>query len=290
LKCSRLAFAAALLASPAFAQGPADPAPVIAAERAFAARAAEVGVAPSFAEFSAPDAVVFAPDPVDAHALYVSQPKPKAPKEGGSHLAWWPNWAGIARSGDLGFTTGPAEVNGKRTVHYFTVWAKQPDGAWRWVYDGGADSDPSHAAGPGAPVQALPAGDATGLDPGHAFADVQAAEKHLATAALSDSRAAYKAVLAPDARVQGSAMAPATTPAAVDKELATRAPVIAFSPIGGSASKAGDLAWTYGNAMWGSDRGHYVRIWQHRGGAWKLVFDQILKVERPDLPPDPAAS
>ena len=93
--------------------------------------------------------------------------------------------------------------------------------------------------------------------------------------------AALKAVLAPDARVQGSDLGPATTAAAVDRELATRAKVIAFGPIGGGASHAGDLVWTYGDARWAEGRGHYVRIWQRRAGKWALVFDQIIKVSLP---------
>ena len=71
----------------------------------------------------------------------------------------------------------------------------------------------------------------------------------------------------------------AKSPAAVDRELATRARTIAFGPLGGAASKAGDLAWTYGDARWAGGRGHYVRIWQRRAGRWALVFDQIIKVE-----------
>src|SRR5579859_3345194 len=38
-----------------------DPTPVIAAEHAFAARAAEIGVAPSFLEFMTDEAIVFSP-------------------------------------------------------------------------------------------------------------------------------------------------------------------------------------------------------------------------------------
>ena len=67
-----------------------------------------------------------------------------------------------------------------------------------------------------------------------------------------------------------SSIAEATTPDAVAKALATRAKGIDFSPLGGGASKAGDLAWTYGDARWTGGRGHYVRIWQRRGGAWKI--------------------
>jgi hypothetical protein len=259
----------------------ADPAPVIAAERAFAARAAVIGVAPSFLEYMTDDAVVFRPDPLLARAVYGASPPPKLPKDGGTLLNWWPNFAGVARSGDLGFTTGPATIDGKPAgVFYFTVWARQPDGGWKWVYDGGVGADGAAAPGPDAAPLVLPAGDPKPLAPAAAMDQVRAAEIALAARARSDTASAYKAVLAADARVQGSAAAPATTPAAVGKELATRARTIAFGPIGGSASKAGDLAWTYGDAKWETGRGHYVRVWQRRAGKWALVFDQIVAVEK----------
>ena len=260
---------------------PADPQPVIAAERVFAARAAVIGVAPSFLEYMTDDAIVFSPDPLLARAVYGGRPPPKLPKDGGTLLNWWPNFAGIARSGDLGFTTGPATVNGgKPGVFYFTVWARQPDGGWKWVFDGGVEADGSGAPGSNATPIALPLGDAKPLAPNAAMNQVRAAEIALAAGAKTDTAAAYKAVLAKDARVQGSPAQPATTPAAIDKELATRARSIAFGPIGGGASHAGDLVWTYGDARWADGRGHYVRIWQRRAGKWALVFDQIIAVEK----------
>jgi ketosteroid isomerase-like protein len=280
LRASEAALVAALLAAiPAAAQAQANAAPVIAAERAFAARAAEVGVAQSFLDFMTDDAIVFAPAPVNARELYSSRPAGKSPKEGGALLAWWPNWAGIARSGDLGFTTGPAEVNGKRSLNYFTVWRKQADGRWRWVYDGGA-SDASQGRPPEAPVEVLAAGDRRPIPPALAMTQVNAAESVLAAVAASDVPRAFKAVLTPDAHMQGSPLPPAATPQAVDRELAARAPAIAFKTLGGSASDAGDLAWTYGSASWArggaAGHGHYVRIWQRRPEGWRLVFDQLL--------------
>ena len=259
---------------------PADPAPVIAAERAFAARAAVVGVAPSFLEYMTDDAIVFQPDPTNARAVYAARPPPKPPKDGGTLLNWWPAFAGIAASGDLGFTTGPATINGgKPTVFYFTVWARQPDGGWKWIFDGGVAAEGANAPGPEAPVTLLPpAPPARPVPAAEAMRRVRAAETGLAAIARTDSAAAYRAVLAPDARVQGSKLGPATSPAQVAAELATRAKAIAFSPLGGRASQAGDLAWTYGDARWKDGRGHYVRLWQRRAGGWKLVFDQIIAV------------
>jgi hypothetical protein len=260
---------------------PADPAPVLAAERAFSARAAVVGVSPSFLEYMADQAIIFGPDPVLAKAFYGARPAGKAPKDGGTLLAWWPNFAGVARSGDLGFTTGPATIDGKRGIFYFTVWARQPDGGWKWVYDGGIDADGAAAAGPEAEPAILPPGDAKPLAPAAAMDQVRTAEIALAAHARTDAAQALKAVLAADARVQGSPAAPATDPAAVTRELATRAKAIAFGPLGGGASKAGDLVWTYGDARWDQGRGHYVRVWQRRAGKWALVFDQMVAVEKP---------
>jgi hypothetical protein len=240
-----------------------------------------IGIGPSFLEYMTDDAVVFSPDPLLAKAVYSVQAPPKLPKDGGTLLNWWPNFAGVARSGDLAFTTGPASVNGgKPGIFYFTVWARQKDGGWKWVYDGGIDADGASAPGPDVAPLALPAGDARPLAPAVAMDQVRAAEIALAAHAKADTVAAYKAVLAADARVQGSAAGPATTAATIEKELATRAKTIAFGPLGGSASKAGDLAWTYGDARWASGRGHYVRIWQRRAGKWALIFDQIIALEK----------
>jgi ketosteroid isomerase-like protein len=272
----------AVAAQAAPAAKPTDPAAVIGAERAFAARAGVIGIAPSFLEYMTDDAIVFSPDPLLAKAVYSVRPPPKLPKDGGTLLNWWPNFAGVSRSGDLAFTTGPATVNGgKPGIFYFTVWSRQKDGGWKWVFDGGVDADGAGAPGPEATPLALPPGDARPLAPDVAMNQVREAEIALAGRAKADVAAAYKAVLAKDARVQGSPTAPATSPEAVDRELATRAKTIAFGPLGGSASKAGDLAWTYGDARWKDGRGHYVRIWQRRAGKWALVFDQIVKVIPP---------
>jgi ketosteroid isomerase-like protein len=276
--CEAAVVALALLAAPLAAHAQANPAPVIAAERAFAARAAEVGVARSFLDFMTDDAIVFAPAPVNARELYGSRPQGKAPKDGGALLAWWPNWAGISRAGDLGFTTGPAEVNGKRSVNYFTVWQRQADGGWKWVYDGGA-SDASQGRPADAPVEALAPGDRSPITAAAAMSQVNAAEALLAASAASNVPGAFKAVLAPEAHMQGSSLPPAATPDAIDRELATRAAAIAFKTLGGGASSVGDLAWTYGEASWARAgapaRGHYVRIWQRRPQGWRLVFDQL---------------
>jgi len=58
-------------------------------------------------------------------------------------ITWQANKVGIARSGDLGYTSGTTENSFKdgsgKTIHnkgkYLTVWKKQADGSWKVLYD-----------------------------------------------------------------------------------------------------------------------------------------------------------
>ena len=116
-------------AAPAGAQpSPLDE--VIAAERAFAADTRERGFKLGFLAAVAPDGFVFQPGPTPARPGLERLPDAPPP---GPPLFWWPQFAGVANSGDLGFTTGGATI----PVRYFTVWQRQPDGRWRWVLDRG---------------------------------------------------------------------------------------------------------------------------------------------------------
>lgn len=111
-----LAFALATASVPA-----AEAEELVAAERAFAAATAEMGFKRGFLAFAAPDGFMFQQGPVNARKSLAAAPDNKP---GDPALAWWPLWAGIARSGDLGFTTGAANI----PVRYFTVWRRQADG------------------------------------------------------------------------------------------------------------------------------------------------------------------
>jgi ketosteroid isomerase-like protein len=263
---------ATALAGPAMAAT--DPAPVVAAERAFAADGLALGVRDSFLKHAAPTGIVLNPEPQLAQAVFGAAPPSKA------RLVWWPLWAGVAKSGDLGFTTGPYTVNDRPGAWYFTVWAKQPDGAWKWLFDGGPPSDTTGAAPQGSAVAYARASARRAGSPAKAMAEVTRAEAGLAVAARTDARAAYLAALADDGRVVGSKARPPASRAEIEAELATRAAAIAFSPLGGQASAAGDLAWTYGMAQWAAEgqthQGHYVRIWRNDAKGWRLLFDELL--------------
>lgn len=284
--CLAATLAATLAALPALAQ---EAAPVVAAERAFAADGLALGVDKAFHAWSTPDAILIAGGQVlNAHAAYpgTTDLDPAAPS-----LAWWPNWAGIAKSGDMGFTTGGVERGGERRGHYFTVWKRQADGAWRWVYDGGSGANSADVP-PAEAEPAILAAATVGSDsPEAAMTEVRAAETALAAAAAVDSRAAHLAVLADDGRLYVAPRPPAIGKAAYAEALMGWPSVFTFGPtMGGGASDAGDMAWTWGEAAWrgagdAARTGHYVRLWQKRPEGWRLAFAQLIAAP----PPRPAA-
>lgn len=275
---------ALVLAGCASAGGDAQPAvssaaPIIAAERAFAQMSIEVGTNQAFRSFSAPDGQVLAPDLVDTSTRY--GPELDAPPGG---FFWWPAYAGISRSGDLGFTTGPYSADPARTPAgiYFTVWRRQPDGSFKWLYDGGPPiSDvptiaPDAASIPELPIAARGVGSAEA-----AVAQVSAIER------ASASPAALVAYLDDDSMVNR-----AQQPRAYGGEAARRIMILPaadarYALLRTEASSAGDLVYTLGEVRWTARgreaAGHFMRIWQYRANGWRIVYDQIV-------PPQPVLS
>lgn len=274
-----LLFAAALVSTEAPACPAVSPAPVVAAERAFAADAPGLGVGGSFNKWALPDAVVIAQG--RAQTVREVYPPEAARPADEPRLEWWPNWAGIARSGDLGFTTGGVAVNGARTGHYFTLWACQPDGQWRWVYDGGSGASAAEVPGPDSEPDLMAAGEGVSTSPEAAMSEVRAAEATLAETARTDQKAAHLAVLAEDGRLYVAPRPPAIGREAMTAALDGWPSRFDFGPTeSGGASRAGDLAWTYGPARWTRDgaerRGHYVRLWRKGADGWALMFAQLI--------------
>jgi len=285
-----------LFAAPAFAQT-ADAAPIVAAERAFAADAPSMGIAGSFNKWSVPEAIVIG----GGQAERIGEAYPDGPRPADEPLLeWWPNFAGIARSGDLGFTTGGVAVNGQRTGHYFTVWKKQPDGSWRWVYDGGSGASAADVPGPDSEPVILPPGPellqvVTSMDrppppmaPDWAMTRVREQETALARAAVTDQKAAHLAAMADNGRLYVAPRPPAIGRDAFAEALDSWPATFRFGPTeGGGQSQYGDLVWTYGPAAWtrdGQERtGHYVRLWQRQEEGFRIVLAQLIPA-----PPPPA--
>jgi ketosteroid isomerase-like protein len=288
-----LAVAAATLilagAAPAKPDLQADFDSLVAAERAFSKLSEEKGIKDSFLANVADDAVVFRPGPVPGKEWLSAHPNPSA------FLAWHPTFAAIARSGDLGWTTGPYEItlkDGRKGYgQYSTVWRKQPDGRWKFVVDLGIETPaavpetgPPKLAAAAAPRQAQKIAETAPRE------SLLAADRDLGkTAAAQGLASAYAAAAADDAYLLRDGHPPFVGKEAIRGALAPDAGGVSWEPAGSGVSAAGDLGYLYGTAARKSpaETGVYMRVWQRQpGGPWKLALD-VTKLE-PVKPATPA--
>ncbi|MEZ5960232.1 MAG: hypothetical protein R3C30_07345 [Hyphomonadaceae bacterium] len=256
--------------------------PVIAAERAFAADAAVRGWAAAFRRAAAPDATTLSPDPVNAQERLAT-----FPGDGETTLDWRPAYAGIARSGDFGFTTGPFQFRGREGIvgHYFTVWRRQADGEWKWIFDAGTDvRDPGPAVAPDAVIPTLPVAASANASAETAAGEVAALELQISRG-RPHPREQLLRRLSGDVRVNRPGH-----PAAIGRDQATdlvRATTLdaIATPIRIDASAAGDMVFVLGSAVWNDGetvrRGYAARVWQRQGADWRIVFDELVPRREP---------
>jgi ketosteroid isomerase-like protein len=281
---------------------------LVEAERAFSRLSQREGLRAAFLAYLADDAVLFRPGPVPGREFIAARPSPPV------ELTWWPVYAEVAASGDLGYTTGPYVLRetgqgpGGETQHgyYLTVWRRQADAAWKVVADLGVTTPPpagSDAAaggevghgriGGGVPEgQGLPA-PAEGAQ--HALLAADRGFGGDATA--HGARAAYMAVIADEARFYRDGEPPAVGREAIGRLLASHPQrASSWEPTVSVVAGSGDLGYTYGKtAVMEPGRpgrirqpGLYFRIWERQGdGPFKIVFD-LVKALPPALPVPPA--
>jgi hypothetical protein len=137
----RIALALALLAV-LFAAGPGEarkrqvrdatnPSALIAAEIAFNRMAQEKGQWTAFREFSAKDAVMFVPQPVNAQTWLKGRADPPASVVWQAHQVW------MSCDGTLGATRGAWQRPDGSNGYFTTVWQRQKKGDYKWVMDQG---------------------------------------------------------------------------------------------------------------------------------------------------------
>jgi len=269
---------------------------LVSSERSFSKTSEEKGTKEAFLAFLADDSVLFRPGPVPGKSWTETSPSPPGV------LTWHPVKADIARSGDLGYTTGPWEARRNATDetpvvqgNYVTVWKKQADGAWKVMTDIGT-MNPKPAA---APTEALRL-DAAEVQARGGAQDPKAAEAALLAADRAFSKAsqskgalpAYLDAVADEARLFRNGADPAAGKDAVRTLLAGQKGTMTWEPDHALLSQAGDLGVTYGTYDQSAagpegkpEKGSYLRIWKQQAGkTWKLVLD----ITSPPPPPPPA--
>lgn len=117
---------------------------IVSTEQEFAEKVAREGVRAGFLEFAAPDAVLMRNDSLIIGKESITRYMKEPPTDGPTiSLSWKPDFVAVAGSGDLGYTYGKYVLTatdslGTSEVNegiFHTVWKKQPDGKWRFVWD-----------------------------------------------------------------------------------------------------------------------------------------------------------
>lgn len=114
------------------------------AESDFARMALEKGIEPAFLAFAAEDAVLMRSNQIIRGRDEIREWFAKRPSDPSkTKLEWKPDFVEVSASGDLGYTygayaltaidsTGAAQT---QTGIFHTVWKRQADGTWRFVWD-----------------------------------------------------------------------------------------------------------------------------------------------------------
>jgi ketosteroid isomerase-like protein len=274
---------------------PAALASLVESERAFARLSVARGVRESFLAFFADDGINFQPHPTKTREAFLKRPAPATPPP--FTLDWYPIYADISRAGDLGYTTGPYTITDRSPEHrptqhgyFFSIWQKQPDGAWKVALDLGISTPapPTDAPAPQFHAPHKIGGDAPRDNAARdaAPAALLAADQML----LQDESARGVASALPDAmtdegRFHRNGMFPVAGRREVAAYLKGKTLTVTGTPSRAIVAQSGDLGYTYGTYEQRdgaqTEKGYYVRVWKREGTRWRVALDTTNP-----LPPD----
>jgi ketosteroid isomerase-like protein len=257
-------------------------------ERAFARMSEEQGIRPSFIAFIADDGILFRPTAVKGKQWMTEHPLPPSDKR--PLLSWYPTIAGMARQGDMGYTTGPWEykndIHDAKPVawgHFLTVWKKQADGLWKFAIDLGiSNPPPAEAAAPWQLPKNYKAPKTMKGIWSFSTSKLLARDRGFSKAsAMVGAKAAFVSYAARDVRVYRDEKFPFVGQEMAVAALPARPNVWTWEPASGDVSISDDLGYTYGTYKIESnvstpkiiETGNYFRIWTKQGGVWKVLFD-----------------
>ena len=252
------------------------------AELAFAKTAQRHGVKVAFVANFADDGLAFEPSPVRVREAWRDRGGDSSSPSNAVHIDWKPAQAGVARSHDFGYTTGPftawreAAPDTKREGAFFSVWKRDRAHAWKVIVDIGiASPEPVDFA-------------ALGAAPRPSFAkrtSASSAKTHLVALEARGSGDGgltpndYAKLLADDARLYRNGASPIATRAAIARQVAERTRRVQWSPADARIAKSSDMAVTWGrysetDRAANEQRGYYVHLWiRDRSAAWRLAYD-----------------
>ena len=104
----------------------------------------EKGIRTAFLAYADDDAVLLRNNELILGVEGIGQYYKEGPRDTTVSLTWSPDFIDVAASGDLGYTYGQYRVcvsrqswsaRHKSTGYFHTVWKRQDNGEWRFVWD-----------------------------------------------------------------------------------------------------------------------------------------------------------
>ncbi len=192
-------------------------------------------------------------------------------KADSSRLIWQPAFAGIAKSGELGFTTGPWEY--KKSANspviasgeYSTIWHLNDKGEWKYLVDIGTGFNTSAYAVSNIKTWSGTYSDIAADDP--LTVDRKFIQQY---AALHND--AYKNIIATDAWFIIDGSQPLQGAQSILAGLGTLPANVQFMETGGGISASGDLVYVYGTARHEDKLTNYMRVWQKTKDGYKILL------------------
>ncbi len=239
------------------------------------------GTRAAFLAYLAPEAIVFSPGPVSARSVWEKRPA------AGLSLKWKPAFIGVAQSGDLAFSTGPAEWRKAKEDEkpfgygqFVTIWKKQADGAWKVALDVGIEVPGATREEPAETVFSVgePFAPGVSTEKKAVARMLRNAEAKSANVARTDSTASVIGSANDDVIVLREGVFPAAGKAAATLMLSVGRGALTREKLGGGMSAAGDLVYSYGSYTLKhpekTERGNYLQVWRAESdGTFKLALD-----------------
>jgi ketosteroid isomerase-like protein len=203
-------------------------------------------------------------------------------------LDWRPVYTEVARSGELGLSTGPWKITSKAKAdgppaygQFVSIWRRVGKGPWRVAVDLGI-GNPSPALWD-AKLVATPVRDT--MPAANALAGAEA--RFASDAAASGLRAAHARAAAEDLRFYRMGHEPLVGKAAALASSALNDERLIWTAERAETARSGDFGYARGRYAAAADPskplGWYLRVWRAERGEWRVILD----VTNPAPPPRP---
>lgn len=254
---------------------------MIRTEYEFAAMAAESSTRDAFLSFIADEGILFRPAPVNGKKFLLTQ------KQSEGLLSWYPSYAFISQSGDIGCTTGPADFRRDKNSepiwygNFATVWKLQEDGKWRFLIDAGnSNGKPESIENKLEPGKSEITGSGT-LSTGVTDKEViLGIDKEFNLKLLhTDVIEVYREYVDNNTRLLRDGIHPVIGFTSIIDYLKNTNEQFSFEQNDGNISSAGDFGYLYGLVQNAEPIGekikkyNYLRIWQNTSGKWKILIE-----------------